>query len=171
MKTFYIRYDLHLLDENKDYEPVPITLDFWCKFSRLGKGPIEYALNTVLLDFILDKNAFAYKQELIFDNLCQYLHPDDPKEKQIISLVTSIVPINICTVEISKNLRDPLGLYLYVKVNAKEELPAEILEDLIEYVDGQMSDGWGEGFCQNSIQGYGLEIDWKSSVKVDRIGQ
>lgn len=169
METFYIRYDLKLLDETKDYKPVPITLEFLFKFSQLGKGPIEYALNEALLDFTLDKNAFAYRQELRLDDLRQYLHPEDKSEKRILNLTNSIRPIHIRTKKISKNLRDPLGLYLYVEVNPKEEIPTEVLEDLIKYIDGQMSDGWGEGFCGYSVCGYGLEIDWRSSVKVDKI--
>lgn len=170
MKTFYIRYDLRLFSyDDQDFKPIPITLDFWRKFSQLGKGPIEYAFNEILLDFILDKNAFAYRRELKLDDLRQWLHSDDEKEKRILRITNSIIPIHIGTSEISENLSDPLGLYLYVEVKVKEEPSPEILKDLIEYVDGQMSDGWGEGFCGCSICNYGLEIDWKSSVRVDKI--
>ncbi len=72
--------------------------------------------------------------------LAQYL--DEPLNSKIDRIVVEVV-----------------NKVAVTSVTAFEELSSQEIEDLKEYIEGQFSDGWGEGFEQNPVESFQSEYD------------
>ena len=161
MVTKYIKVPAYLRDG--DGERVKLTR----KVLSDNRGFYD-TINAELLKYSLDYQAFLGKGILLLPgqpakhlprgtvriyDWMEWVHDDDG-----IHNVTSMLPVclNIedekpdgtMTELWVKSIDDTrkLDIYLYIKLELKEELGKEELTALLNYISEQISDGWGENF-------------------------
>ena len=161
MITKYIKVPAYVF--SRDDDDVKITR----KFLSDHRG-FEYVLNRKLLEYSLDDNAFMGRGILLLpgqpakhlprgtvraSDWVAWVHDDDGLDN-----ITSITTVcfNIEDKVKEENIKDlwikstddkrELTVYMYLKVEAKEELSEEDTHNLLDYISGQLSDGWGENF-------------------------
>lgn len=158
MITKYIKVPAYMFTQ--DCDNIKITRKFLD-----NKNDFEYVLNRKLLHYSLDEEAFMGRGYILLpdervrllpkgtvrtSDWMEWVHEDDGLDK-IISITT------VCfNIEDTDNLEElllkgidknkELKIYMYLKVEAKEELSKEEIHNLLDYISGQLSDGWGENF-------------------------
>lgn len=161
MITKYIKVPAYVFGDN--YDDIKVTR----KFLQDNEG-FEYFLNRKLLEYSLDTDAFMGWRVLLLpgqkgkrlpkgtvraSDWMEWAHDDDGLDK-ITSITTVCFNIedkagdgNIDELWIKKtDDKRKLDIYMYLKVEAKEELNKEDTHNLLDYISGQLSDGWGENF-------------------------
>lgn len=150
METIYIKARMYLTrysEEDDEVKKTKITYLYLEDFRKRGLGDLEYVLNDHLLNYALDKRAFVYRQELRLEDLAEYSD---------LSFIKSILPIHI-GIEIDYSNREHFTeqecpIYLYFKVLSSTSITNSIqLKQILDELSGQLSDGWGEGFEQRSL--------------------
>lgn len=158
METLYIKARMYLTkysEEDDEVKKTKITYPYLEDFRKRGLGDLEYVLNDHLLNYALDKKAFAYRQELILEDLALYSD---------LAFIKSILPIHI-GVDIDYSNYDSLmekecPIYLYFKVLSNTPIINSIqLKQILDELSGQLSDGWGEGFEQRNLDLSGYVYD------------
>lgn len=162
MITKYIKVPAYVFTQ--DCDNIKITR----KFLR-NNNDFEYVLNRKLLHYILDEDAFMGRGYILLpderikllpkgtvrtSDWMEWAHEDDGLDK-IVSITTVCFNIedNLTEKELEKLLlkgidkNRELKIYMYLKVEAKEELSKEETHNLLDYISGQLSDGWGENFA------------------------
>lgn len=163
MITKYIKVPAYVF--TRDCDNIKITRKFL--YDNVG---FEYFLNRKLLEYSLDEDAFMGRGAILLpdervkflprgtvraSNWMEWAHEDDGLDK-IISITTVCFNIED-TIKEEDNLEElllnkdivenrELKIYMYLKVEAKEELSKEETHNLLDYISGQLSDGWGENF-------------------------
>lgn len=160
MITKYVKVPAYV---HEHYDDIKITR----KFLHDNQG-FEYVLNRKLLEYSLDENAFMGRAicslpgqplkcfprgTVRASDWMEWAHDDDGLDN-IISITT--VCFNIEDKVKEENIEDlwikttddkrELTIYMYLKVEAKKELSEEETYSLLDYISGQLSDGWGENF-------------------------
>ena len=161
MITKYIKVPAYVF--TRDSDNIKITRKFLD-----NKNDFEYVLNRKLLHYSLDEEAFMGRGYILLpderikllpkgtvrtSDWMEWAHEDDGLDK-IISITTVCFNIedNLTEKELEKLLlkgidkNRELKIYMYLKVEAKEELTKEETHNLLDYISGQLSDGWGENF-------------------------
>ena len=161
MITKYIKVPAYVF--TRDSDNIKITRKFLD-----NKNDFEYVLNRKLLHYSLDEDAFMGIGYILLpdervrllprgtvrtSDWMEWAHEDDGLDK-IISITTVCFNIedNLTEKELEKLLlkgidkNRELKIYMYLKVEAKEELTKEETHNLLDYISGQLSDGWGENF-------------------------
>ena len=154
-KTKYVKVKMKLLtynEETDDEEKIVITRKKFNNLSVLGKYLTQHILyNTI------DVDSYHYSGVLSQEDLMWYVTEEydhlGPKVKSIVPMFLEIEdPIpndEEHAVEWYKNFKTrELDVYLYIKVDITDDLNEEELHNLLDYCQGQMTDGWGEGFEQ-----------------------
>ena len=161
MITKYIKVPAYVFTEDSD--DIKITR----KFLRNNRC-FEFVLNRKLLEYSVDEEAFMGRGAILLSDKTfkllprgtvrasdwmEWAHDDDGLDK-IISITT--VCFNIEDTLSAKKLEKlllkgideniELKIYMYLKVEVKEELSKEETHNLLDYISGQLSDGWGENF-------------------------
>ena len=107
-----------------------------------GDDLTEYA--SVIQEKIAEYNRVGHDDDRT-DNLMDYFDGSAAIKEKVVSAVPSV--------------KESDGvLYGCTTLELKEYLEAEELSELCEYLTGQYSDGWGEGFEQQEIQVDGGEL-------------
>lgn len=159
MITKYIKVPAYVYDD--------INIKITRKFLRDNNG-FKYILNRNLLHYSLDEDAFMGRGVILLpdqtfkvlpkgtvrtSDWMEWASEDDGLDK--INSITTVC-FNIEDTAKEDNLEElllkgidenrELKIYMYLKVEAKEELSEEETDKLLDYISGQLSDGWGENF-------------------------
>lgn len=181
MITKYIKVPAYVFSQEDD--DIKVTR----KFLYDNQG-FEYVLNRKLLEYSLDADAFMGWRVLLLpsqkgkhlpkgtvraSDWMEWAHDDDGLDN-IISITT--VCFNIEDKVKEENIEDlwikrtddsrELTIYMYLKVEAKEELNKKETHNLLDYISGQLSDGWGENFSVHFDKYTTLLKDDISKLKV-----
>jgi len=146
-------------DKNREYEDFN-DMDFGDKINKYIKDEWndnwdkfrdEFKIFGLITD-VLDRSEIEdifekIKEDFNEDNLAQYF--DEAEELKVDSMLVTE--------------RD--GSYIVVEVEHRKELNEE-LEEIKEYLEGQCSDGWGEGFSQREVDGYYVHTWWGDDKKL-----
>lgn len=161
MITKYIKVPAYVFTQDSD--DIKITRKFLS-----NKNDFEYVLNRKLLHYSLDEDAFMGRGYILLpderikllpkgtiraSDWMEWAHEDDGLDK-IVSITTVCFNIEdtLTEKELEKLLRKGIDeniefkIFMYLKVEAKEELSKEDIHNLLDYISGQLSDGWGENF-------------------------
>lgn len=106
-----------------------------------GDERYEYDLKESTYNFIVEDLRSALRAEN--ENLAEYLDEDFALKGVIKSIVVDVDRKGACT-----------------RVEATRELTEEEKKHLLDYVEGQYSDGWGEGFEQNYFTTFNGEVEY-----------
>ena len=152
MITKYIKVPAYVFTRDRDN--IKITRNF-----LHNKNDFEYTLNRNLLHYSLDEDAFMGRAILLpkgtvrASDWVEWAHEDDGLDN-ILSITTVCFNLEdtlkednleeLLLKDIDKNRE--LKIYMYLKVEAKKELSKEETHNLLDYISGQLSDGWGENF-------------------------
>lgn len=178
MITKYIKVPAYVFNQESD--DIKITR----KFLRDNRA-FEFVLNKKLLEYSVDEEAFMGRGAILLpdqrfkllprgtvraSDWMEWAHEDDGLDK-IVSITT------VCfNIEDKDNLekllrkgideKQELKIYMYIKVEAKEELSKKETHNLLDYISGQLSDGWGENFSVHYNNYTTCLIDDISKLKV-----
>lgn len=132
-------YETHVqthLQEIKFYCPLVITADSgddYEELEALGDADKISCEEAILRKIRSDKDIFEYKRGLM-----QYCDNDDSMEQAVFSAFPSVEKVN--------------GTLMGVFVcQVSPDITDEQIDKLKDYLSGQASDGWGEGFEQHEI--------------------
>lgn len=147
MVTKYIKVKAQFdIRDKSTNQPLDIKITS-AQFSDLNSSLAKH----LLLNGVINLHAFQWTGNLCRDDLISYYEPEQNDG------VTSIAPYYL-GVEGSgpfvKDENEELHPYLYIKVMSETPVECPALDNLLEYISGQLSDGWGEGFEQHSMTLY-----------------
>lgn len=122
----------------------PIYISHVGEVNDYGKYPINQASHEEIM--ALEKAVKEEMTELGQKGLAQYL--DEPLKSIIDSIIVTVTESGADTI-----------------VKAKRELSDQEIEMLKDEIEGQFSDGWGEGFEQREIDEYTEEYEEEIEVE------
>jgi hypothetical protein len=141
-------------DKINDHDDADLLYDFakdelggWDKFVK------EFEVDG-LIDDIVDRR----EQEDIHKEL-----KDDFNESELVQYFDKADELGVIDMKVVDD-RFENGKFT-IAVTATKELSEEELAEVEDYISGQCSDGWGEGFEQQDIEGYSVSAWWNDDNK------
>lgn len=128
--------------------------DLLYDFAKDEFGSWDSFVNEFKIEERINDAMDAREQKEIFDELKDSFNEDDLNQ-----YFDDAEKLGISYMNVEGNNFDDEGRF-YVYVKSSNELNDSELNDVKDYLEGQFSDGWGEGFEQNEIDDWSVYTWW-----------